>query len=149
MRRWTRVCSNSTNRRGPEDLSPFLSADLFVTANEEDGTISIFQGQPDRAPARYPQVVSDGIPWSALSGLVAGRGNTVYAVPDNVFFAQPHLDAQVGRMARVTAALTITKAMSQPSYDLEGIALRPQGQLVGGQRRGEDFGSASTSRKTC
>jgi hypothetical protein len=70
---------------GPEGLLPIPQRGLFVTANEEDGTISIFQGQPGRARTSYPQVVSDGLPWSALSGLAAGSGNTVYAVPDNVF----------------------------------------------------------------
>jgi hypothetical protein len=57
---------------GPEGLLPIPQRGLFVTANEEDATISIFQGRPGRVPTSYPQVVSDGLPWSVLSGLAAG-----------------------------------------------------------------------------
>ena len=111
---------------GPEGLLPIPQRGLFVTANEEDGTISIFQGRPDRIPDGYPQVVSDGLPWSALSGLAADGGNTVYAVPDNVFcpagFGPPAWACGQG-----DSGLTITKGGEPASYDLEGIAVRPQG----------------------
>ena len=55
---------------GPEGLLPIPQRKLFVTANEEDGTIAIFQGRARRAGTRYPQVISDGLPWSARSGCV-------------------------------------------------------------------------------
>jgi DNA-binding beta-propeller fold protein YncE len=94
---------------GPEGLLPIPQRDLFVTANEEDGTISIFQGQSRRALTRYPQAVSAGLPWSALSGLAAGHGHSVYAVPDNVFSPSRIWTLEVERVAKVTSALTITK----------------------------------------
>jgi DNA-binding beta-propeller fold protein YncE len=126
---------------GPEGLLSIPQRGLFVTANEEDGTISIFQGTPDRVPDSYPQVVSDGVPWSALSGLAADRGNTVYAVPDNVFSPSRIWTLELGRVARVTAALTITKGGKPASYDLEGIAIRPQGGWWVVNEGAEDFGS--------
>ena len=131
---------------GPEGLLPIPQRGLFVTANEEDGTISIFQGTPDRIPDGYPQVVSDGIPWSALSGLVADRGNTVYAVPDNAFSPSRIWTLKLGRVARVTAALTITKGGEPASYDLEGIAIRPQGGWWVVSEGAEDFGSADLTK---
>jgi hypothetical protein len=50
---------------GPEGLLPIPQRNLFVTANEEDGTIAMFQGQSRRALTRYPQVISNGLPWGA------------------------------------------------------------------------------------
>ena len=131
---------------GPEGLLPIPQRGLFVTANEEDGTISIFQGKPDRVPDGYPQVVSDGVPWSALSGLAADRGNTVYAVPDNAFSPSRIWTLKLGRVARVTAALTITKGGEPASYDLEGIAMRPQGGWWVVSEGAEDFGSADLTK---
>jgi DNA-binding beta-propeller fold protein YncE len=131
---------------GPEGLLPIPQRGLFVTANEEDGTISIFQGTPERVPDGYPQVVSDGIPWSALSGLAADGGNTVYAVPDNVFSPSRIWTLKLGRVARVTAALTITKDGEPASYDLEGIAIRPQGGWWVVSEGAEDFGSPDLTK---
>jgi hypothetical protein len=131
---------------GPEGLLPIPQRGLFVTANEEDGTISIFRGKAGRAPADYPQVVSDGLPWSALSGLAAGQGNTVYAVPDNAFSPSRIWTLQLGRMAKVTSALTITKGGEPGGYDLEGIAMRPQGGWWVVSEGGEDFGAAELTK---
>ena len=78
---------------GPEGLLPIPQRGLFVTANEEDGTISIFQGKPDRIPDGYPQVVSDGIPWSALSGSGGRPRQHRVRRSRQCVFAQPHLDA--------------------------------------------------------
>jgi DNA-binding beta-propeller fold protein YncE len=131
---------------GPEGLLPIPQRGLFVTANEEDGTISIFQGKPDWVPTSYPQVVSDGVPWSALSGLAADRRNTVYAVPDNAFSPSRIWTLKLGRVARVTAALTITKGGEPASYDLEGIAMRPQGGWWVVSEGAEDFGMAELTK---
>jgi DNA-binding beta-propeller fold protein YncE len=131
---------------GPEGLLPIPQRGLFVTANEEDGTISIFQGTPDRTSSSYPQVVSDGISWSALSGLAADRGNTVYAVPDNAFSPSRIWTLKLGRVARVTAALSITKGGEPVSYDLEGIAMRPQGGWWAVSEGAEDFGAADLTK---
>jgi DNA-binding beta-propeller fold protein YncE len=131
---------------GPEGLLPIPQRGLFVTANEEDGTISIFQGKAGRAPTSYPQVVSDGLPWSALSGLAAGQGNTAYAVPDNIFSPSRIWTLTLGRVAKVTAALTITKGGTAASYDLEGVAVRPQGGWWVASEGAGDFGSAELTK---
>jgi Esterase-like activity of phytase len=128
---------------GPEGLLPMPQRDLFVTANEADGTISIFQGKRGHAPTSSPQVVSDGLPWSALSGLAAGHGNTVYAVPDNVFAPSRIWTLRLGRVANVTSALTITKDGDPVSYDLEGIAVRPQGGWWLASEGAENFGAVA------
>jgi phytase-like protein len=118
-----------------------------VTANEEDGTISIFQGEAHHAPASYPQVVSDdGLPWSALSGLAAGLGNTIYAVPDNVFSPSRIWTLQLEHVAHVTSALTVTKDGGPASYDLEGIAVRPQSGWWLVSEGAEDFGAPGLTK---
>ena len=53
---------------------------------------------------------------------------------------------RLGRVARVTAALTITKDGEPASYDLEGIALRPQGGWWVVSEGAEDFGSADLTK---
>jgi DNA-binding beta-propeller fold protein YncE len=131
---------------GPEGLLPIPQRGLFVTANEEDGTISVFQGKPGRAPTSYPQVVSDGLPWSALSGLAAGNDNTVYAVPDNVFSPSRIWTLTLGHTAKVVSALTITQGSDPASYDLEGIAVRPQGGWWVASEGAGDFGAAELTK---
>jgi hypothetical protein len=125
---------------GPEGLLPIPQRRLFVTANEADGTISIFQGGPAHTPTDYPQVISDGIPWSALSGLAAGHGHTFYAVPDDAFSPSRIWTLDHGRIAKVTSALTITKDGEPASYDLEGIIVRPQGGWWVASEGGGNFG---------
>jgi DNA-binding beta-propeller fold protein YncE len=131
---------------GPEGLLPIPQRGLFVTANEEDGTISIFQGKPDLAHTSYPQVVSDGLPWSALSGLAADHGNIVYAVPDNAFSPSRIWTLRLGHVARVTAALSITQDGEAASYDLEGIAMHAQGGWWVVSEGAEDFGAAELTK---
>jgi DNA-binding beta-propeller fold protein YncE len=131
---------------GPEGLLPIPQRGLFVTANEDDGTISIFQGKPGRAHTSYLQVVSDGLPWSALSGLAADDGSIVYAVPDNVFSPSRIWTLRLGRVARVTSALTITKDGEPASYDLEGIGMDPQGGWWVVSEGAEDFGAAELTK---
>jgi DNA-binding beta-propeller fold protein YncE len=131
---------------GPEGLLPIPQRGLFVTANEEDGTISIFQGKLGDALPSYPQVVSDGLPWSALSGLAAGEGSTVYAVPDNVFSPSRIWTLDIGRRVKVQSALTLTKEGAPASYDLEGIAVRPQGGWWVVSEGAEDFGQVGLTK---
>jgi len=131
---------------GPEGLLPIPQRDLFVTANEEDGTISLFQGQSRRAPTHYPRVVSDGLPWSALSGLAAGQDHRVYAVPDNVFSPSRIWTLEVGRVAKVTSALTMTKDGQPIGYDLEGLVVRPQGGWWVVSEGAEDFGAEGLTK---
>jgi YVTN family beta-propeller protein len=131
---------------GPEGLLPIPQRGLFVTANEEDGTVSIFRGRPGHVPVRYPQVVSDGLPWGALSGLAADQGHAVYAVPDNVFSPSRIWTLEPGRVAEVTSALILTKDGAPAGYDLEGIAVRPQGGWWVASEGAEDFGQEGLTK---
>ena len=70
----------------------------------------------------------------------------MYAVPDNAFSPSRIWTLQLGRMARVTSALTITKGGEPGGYDLEGIAMRPQGGWWVVSEGGEDFGAAELTK---
>lgn len=111
----------------PEGLLAIPSRNLFVTANEKDGTISIFAGQPGIEPRAYPAVVSRGLPWGALSGLANAAGQRLYAVPDNAFAPSRIFTLRHGDPMVVSSALMLTRAGSPVAYDLEGIANRPGG----------------------
>lgn len=110
----------------PEGLLAIPQRGLFVTANEVDGTISIF-AVTRGVPPSYPFIVSNGISWSAISGLSEGPGRTFYAVPDSIFapsriFTMTLGNSILGIPTRVTNVLNLPG-----NYDLEGIATRPGG----------------------
>lgn len=122
----------------PEGLLPIPKRDLFVTANEDDGTLSIFRYE--RGPATYPTTVSDDstsggavpgtaspIPWGALSALAAHptTPGMLYTVHDSVYGDSRiyTLDA-TSRPATIVDVLDLTAGSSE-SWDLEGIAVRP------------------------
>ncbi len=110
----------------PEGLLAIPQRGLFVTANEVDGSISIF-AVARGIPPSYPFIVSNGISWSAISGLANGPGRTFYAVPDSIFtpsriFTMSLGNPLLGIPTRVTNVLNLPG-----NYDLEGIATRPDG----------------------
>lgn len=110
----------------PEGLLALPQRGLFVTANEVGGTISIFAVTRGLPPSD-PFIVSNGISWSALSGLSEGPGRTFYAVPDSIFapsriFTMSLGNSLLGIPTRITNVLTLPG-----NYDLEGIATRPGG----------------------
>lgn len=107
---------------------------LFVTANEGDGSLNLFRFHPQGAPAnpKEPQLVArEGIAWGALSGLTTD-GTHLYAVPDNAF-AQSRIyrinPSEVARGPMVIDQVTmLTEANGQPlQADPEGIARVPDG----------------------
>jgi 5'-nucleotidase len=121
----------------PEGVLAIPARDLVVTANEGDGTLSIFGGQ--NAWGTYPTVVSvdseppvsQALPWSALSGFSAGTGDTVHAVGDSALGAvigSPvyTIDSSV-TPAVVTRVQRLTQGGAKLSLDLEGIAVRLDG----------------------
>ncbi len=127
---------------GPEGTVAIPSRDLFVVATEVDeadeklrSTVQIF-ARTATAPA-YPQLVSEideatGAPigWGALSGLVADPSDPaiVYAVNDSFYKASNIYTIDVSASpARITGAVTLTRNGEPVSYDLEGIATRPDG----------------------
>ncbi len=143
----------------PEGVLAIPGRNLVVTANEGDGTLSIFGGQ--NAWGTYPTIVSvdadppvsQALPWSALSGFSAGTGDTVYSVSDSALGAvigSPiyTMDSSV-EPAVITQVQRLTQGGAKLSLDLEGIAVRLDGS---GQpdAAGQGFwvvseGSATTS----
>ncbi|MBW4696367.1 MAG: esterase-like activity of phytase family protein [Aphanocapsa lilacina HA4352-LM1] len=116
----------------PEGVLAIPSRGLVLTANEEDGTVNIFEAVPGRyvPPVTQPTVRSGelSVPWSALSGLDNGPGNVLYAVPDRAFQPSRLFTIRLqGSRALVEAALPITKDGAPANYDLEGIAVAPEG----------------------
>jgi hypothetical protein len=109
----------------PEGLLAIPARNLFVTSNEGNGTISIYE--LSSKPVNYPQVISDTVTWGALSGLALGANNKLFAVPDNilrpsVIYTIAQGNEALGIPARIESALSLGK-----NYDLEGIAVRPEG----------------------
>lgn len=110
----------------PEGLLAIPSRSLFVTANETDGSLSIFEGRPQSSSPVYPHVVSTGtIAWSALSGLSTGPGRTIYAVPDSAMRPSRIFTMEVGKRLTIASSLTLPK-----NFDLEGITTAESGWWV-------------------
>lgn len=124
----------------PEGLLAIGHRRLFVTANEGDGTISIFRLVPGLYPRVYPEVISESVPWSALSGLAAGPGNTLYAVPDNAFAPSRIFTIHLGKPARIVSSLVLPK-----TYDPEGIATAGNDWWIVSEGRG-NFGQPGLTR---
>ncbi|KPF70671.1 alkaline phosphatase [Bosea sp. AAP35] len=125
----------------PEGLLAIPQRNLFVSASEADlvakggprSAVTIYQRS--EAPAAYPTLVSaevEGAPigWGALSGLSAhptlpGR---LHAVTDSAYSPSRILEIDpTQKPAKITGAITVTKAGKPVAYDLEGIAARAGG----------------------
>jgi len=115
----------------PEGLLALPARGLLVTANEDDGTISIFQGRNQAAstPGAYPDVIADadGPVWAALSGLAAGPDLPLVAVHDTILRPTRILTLELGSRTNVVDELPVTKAGLPVAYDPEGIVHRPGG----------------------
>jgi 2',3'-cyclic-nucleotide 2'-phosphodiesterase / 3'-nucleotidase / 5'-nucleotidase len=122
----------------PEGVLPITGRDdgrmLLVTANEDDGTLNIFEAVETAyiPSADEPMLVSGSIdiPWGALSGLTSD-GTDLYAVPDNAFarsrIYRIRLDSAVGQ-ARIEEAVFIQdENMAVLEIDPEGIAFTGNG----------------------
>lgn len=102
---------------------------LFVTANEVDGSLNIYQYKAEGAanPAE-PQIVAkdNTTPWGALSGLTTD-GQSLFAVPDNAFgdsriFRLSVADVAKGKIT-IDQVIPLTLADGKPlKADPEGIA---------------------------
>jgi len=121
--------------RAPEGVLAIPERNLLLTSNEDDGTIDIFRASPffeSGYSENEPLVSSNNlsIPFGALSGMVASPDNSsvLYAVPDNAFAPSRIYTINLLRdRANVLTALTITKDGEPVGYDLEGIAIHPDG----------------------
>ncbi len=105
----------------PEGLLAIAQRNLFVTANELAGTISIFRGTSFLANP-YPQVVSSVVSWSALSGITAVGNRTLYAVADSAFRPSRIHKIELGNPSWVTETIRV-----RGNYDLEGISASKNG----------------------
>jgi DNA-binding beta-propeller fold protein YncE len=127
---------------GPEGLLAIPQRDLFVVSSEVDseedglrGTLGVYARTAD-TPA-YPTVVSDTDPatgapigWGALSGLVADPAdpNRLYGVSDSIYAVSRIYTIDTSEMpARITGYVDLAKDGAPAGYDLEGIAIRPDG----------------------
>jgi len=106
-----------------------LSAFGFVAtagADEED-----VAGEYGDGPGEYIDVTSDTIPFGALSGLATGDDDDdddgLYSVPDNAMSPSRIFTLELGNPTDVVSELILTQDGGPLSYDLEGIAVRPQG----------------------
>lgn len=115
---------------GPEGLLALPQRNLFVTSDEESGTISVFEGVQGRYRGNpdMPTIRSNraGEAWSALSGLAADpkNSNVLYSVPDNALpsaIYRIHTGSDGEAILRVMAP--VTRYGQQARYDLEGIAV--------------------------
>lgn len=115
----------------PEGLIAIPSRGLLVSANEGDGTLSIFVGrnQAAGAPGAYPDVVAEagGPVWAALSGLSSGPDLPLVAVHDTILRPTRILTLDLGSRATVVGELPVTRAGLPVAYDPEGIAHRVGG----------------------
>jgi hypothetical protein len=123
---------------GPEGLLAIPGRNLFVVAAEEDSAedavrsnVMIYQYGAE-APS-FPTVVSadkDGAPigFGALSGLVAGPDGKLFAVSDSFYATSKIFEIDTAQKpAVITRAIEVTKDGQPFGYDLEGIALKPDG----------------------
>jgi Esterase-like activity of phytase len=106
----------------PEGLLAITHRNLFVTANEGDGTISIFTYRAGEEQPDYPDVISDGLAWSAFSGFALGPDRKLYAVPDTAFAPSRIFTLSNTDPIKVKESRSLGR-----NFDLEGIAIRPQG----------------------
>jgi len=128
----------------PEALLPIPERNLFVTANEKEGTISIFRYEA--APATYPSIVSvssategavpgttSPIPWGALSALAADRSTPgrLYTVHDSAYANSRIYTVDATSAPARIVDVTDIDGITSESWDLEGIATRPS-QAGGG-----------------
>ncbi len=122
----------------PEGLLPIGTRNLFVTANEVEGTLSIFRYEA--GPAKYPTILSvdsatkgaipgtsSPIPWGALSALAADRtaAGRLFTVHDSAYANSRIYSVDATSAPARIVDVTDIKGISSESWDLEGIATRP------------------------
>jgi len=127
---------------GPEGILAIAARDLFVVASEVDaeedglrGTLAIYARTAETPP--YPTLVSDTDPatgapigWGAMSGLAADPAdpNRLHGVSDSIYGVSRIYAIDVSdQPARITGCVDVTKDGAPAAYDLEGIAVRPDG----------------------
>ncbi|XEC94027.1 esterase-like activity of phytase family protein [Paenibacillus tarimensis] len=109
----------------PEGLLALPQRSLFLTADEDSGTITVFEGIVGmaEAPADMPVLHSSEVNWSAISGLAsdAERDDIVYAVPDNAMEPYIYEITLQGGSGSVSHLAKIMDANKAGDLDMEGI----------------------------
>ena len=136
---------------GPEGLK-FTADGLLAVTAEVDGVDEGFAARPfvtlfEPGAAGYPQLVSDDdadglpIPWVAMSGLAGDPDapDTLWAVSDSVL-AQAYLyRVDVSSTPAVIRERIAVGGVEvddlEGDFDLEGVAVRPEGWLLARERR--------------
>ncbi|MFP4009054.1 MAG: esterase-like activity of phytase family protein, partial [Spirulinaceae cyanobacterium] len=119
----------------PEGIVALPQRNLVLTANEDDGTIDFFQANPGRSQSYTPmqpllKSANETTYFGALSGMAIAPGNPnqIYAVPDNAMSPSRIFTLMVaGPEATVSEAMMLQKDGQPAAYDLEGIAINPNG----------------------
>ncbi len=106
----------------PEGLVAIPQRNLLIASNEGDGSLSIYSYLVGAAKPTYPQIESAGPWWSAVSGLAQDAAGRIYAVPDSALRPSRIYTLKDGDPLRVESEVRLAK-----NYDLEGIAIRPEG----------------------
>ncbi len=117
----------------PEGILALPEQGLLISANEDDGTIDIFEASTepvDPYTETEPLVIASSLdtPYSAISGKVAvpDRTDALYAVPDNAIAPSQIYTLELdGNRAEVTESLILTLDDQPAVYDLEGVAVDP------------------------
>lgn len=106
----------------PEGLLAIPQRNLFVVASEGDGALTLYEFTNNPKQRNYPNVVADNELWGALSGIAPLANGKYVAVPDSAFRPSRIYTIAPGNPAKLESVLPLAK-----NFDLEGIALRPEG----------------------
>ncbi len=120
--------------------------ELFVTANEKEGSITLYEHFPKGAPIAYNEPLlhsrSVDLPWGGLSGLT-GDKQFMYAVPDNVFGQSRIFRINPEKLAQgemeIDRVIMLTSQDGSPlSIDPEGIARTENGFWIAAEGKTPD-----------
>jgi hypothetical protein len=115
----------------PEGLLAIPERDLFVTANEVEGSLSIFRGVTGGVSTySATDVASTGVWWSALSGLAPAPDGKLYAVGDSAlaparFFVLDPSTTPATIGSSVALDPVVVNGVTQV-IDPEGVAVDPR-----------------------
>jgi len=108
----------------PEGLLAIPQRNVFLTSDEDSGTITVFEGVSGLAnsPDMLTLHASDFY-WAAISGLAsdATRNDVMYAVPDNALESYIYRIDMKDGMGSVSPLARITDNGQPVNLDLEGI----------------------------
>lgn len=108
----------------PEGLLALPERSLFLTSDEDSGTITVFEGVSGMATASDKVMLhSSDFYWSAISGLAsdAKRNDVMYAVPDNALKSYIYRIDVKDSIGKVSPLARIMENGQKVDLDLEGI----------------------------